>query len=200
MHYWEEMANDRIQYDPIDPEEAKLRGEAVEMFGRLERGLDSVIASYYTIGHPLTTYFMLDVLSADGFSFGLRRDVFEAIVRRHGWLDSTRMQHLHRAGRWRNFLAHVAGVQTHDYGNDEDVPKIGYRDPKHPHPTLTIAEAFERFKAEWDAADAYVTEIIRKVRPMNKHMVSGHVVTAPIPESETYEAWMNRPLFSDDDP
>jgi phage protein U len=31
---------------------------------------------------------------AEGFSFGLRREVFQAITRRHDWFDDKRMQHL----------------------------------------------------------------------------------------------------------
>jgi hypothetical protein len=159
------------------------------MFGRLERGLDSVISQYYTPRHPLSTYFTLDVLSAEGFSYGLRREIFEAITRRHGLYDTKRIGHLHRVGRWRNFLAHVAGMVTHDYSNNAKVPKIGYRDPKHPHGVLTLDEAFERFKAEWEPANAYVLEVIRKVRPANRYLVSGHIVEDPVPEDETYEAW-----------
>src|ERR1700722_19880750 len=99
----------KIRDLPIDPQDAALRGQAVEMFARLERALDSVISSYYTPRHPLSTYLHLDLLSAESFSFALRRDAFQAIARRHGWYEETRMQHLHKAGRWRNFLAHVAG-------------------------------------------------------------------------------------------
>jgi hypothetical protein len=182
-------------------DDAKLRGQAVEMFGRLERGLDSVIVSYYVARHPLATYFTLDALSAEGFSYSLRREIFVAIVRRHGWYDEKRMQHLYAVGRWRNFLAHVAGMETHDYGDDREIPKIGYRDPKHPHTTLTIAEAFERFKPELEQADEYVSEIIRKVTPVDRFQRSGHVVENPIAEEDTYEAWINRPFdFGDPHP
>lgn len=31
----------------IDPDEARLRGQAIEMFARLEAGLNSVISGYY---------------------------------------------------------------------------------------------------------------------------------------------------------
>ena len=158
------MADDsKIRDRPVDPDEALLRGQTVEMFARLESTLDAVIQHYYTPGHPISTYLWLDVLRAEGFSYGLRREIFETIVRRHGWYDATRMQHLHRAARWRNFLAHVAGVEMHDYGNDAEVPKVGYRDPRHPHPTLSVAEAFDQFKREWDKAEDYASEINAKV-------------------------------------
>ena len=73
------------------------------------------------------------------------------------------MEHLYKGGRWRNFLAHVAGVEAHDYGDDAEIPKAGYRDPKHPHPTLTVAEAYERFKTEWEKAEDYVSEVYSKL-------------------------------------
>ena len=132
--------------DQINAEEASPRGQAVEMFARLERELDAIISHYYTPGQPLSSYLHFDLLMAEGFSFGLRRDVFEAITRRHGWLDEKRMQHLRKAGRWRNFLAHVAGMEYHAFEDDGETPKVGHRDPKHPHDALTVAEAFARFE------------------------------------------------------
>jgi hypothetical protein len=184
----------------VKPEEAALRGQAVEMFAQLERTLDSVIMGYYTPRHPLATYLSLDMLSSESFSYGLRRDVFESIARRHGWYDDKRMQHLHKAGRWRNFLAHVAGMETHVYEGEGDEPtRIGFRDPKRPNKILTVAEAFDKFKPECEAADAYVGEVTRKVSPTNKFLQSGHVIENPIAEEDTYEAWSKRPPFSDAD-
>jgi hypothetical protein len=181
----------------IKPEEAALRGQAVEMFAQVERSLDSAISSYYVPRHPLADYFWLDVLNAEGFSFGLRRDIFEAITKRHGWFDSKRMQSLYAAARWRNFLAHVAGAETHVYEGDGETPKkIGHRD-KRSDQILTVAEAFDKFRLACEDAHAYVDEVIRKITPSNKFLQSGHIVESPIPEEETYEAWSKRPPFSD---
>lgn len=181
---------------PIDPRDAHLRGQAIEMFARLESSLNSVVSSYYVPRHPLSTYFWMDVLSADGFSYSLRRDIFESIARRHGLYDSKRMQYLHKVGRWRNFLAHVAGVETHEYGADDELLKVGYRDSKHPHSTLTVTEAFEQFKTTWERADDYVSDVLRKIVPMNRSMICGHIVEDPIPPGETYEDWVNSPFKS----
>lgn len=198
MGYDLAMTSDSNEQNDIDSEGARLRGRAVEMFGEFERTLDSVISGYYVRRHPLSTYFILDVLCAEGFSYGLRRSIFESIVRRHGWFESARMAHLHKVGRWRNFLAHVAGMETHDYGDDELEPKVGYRDPKYPHRTLTIAEAFDCFKKECEGANNYVNDVRKRVTPTRKNMTPGHVIEDPVPEHETYEAWVNAPLFGEE--
>jgi len=182
------------EQDPIKSEEALLRGQAVEMFARLERGLDAAIASYYVPRQPLQTHFAVDLLASELFSFGMRRAVFESIARRHGWYYETRMQHLRKAGRWRNFLAHVAGMETHVYSADENAPpKIGYEDPKSPGAVLTVKEAFERFKPECESASVYVNEVVRRIVPMDKFMRPGHVVEKPIAAGETFEDWVNAP-------
>jgi hypothetical protein len=186
------------EQDPIKPEEAALRGQAVEMFAKLERGLDSVIASYYVPRQPLQTHFALDVLASELFSFGIRRAIFESIVKRQGWYEETRMQSLRKAGRWRNFLAHVAGMETHVYGENEDTPrKVGYQDPRSPDTVLTVQEAFDRFKPECESAAAYVSEVIRRIVPMDKFMRPGHVVEKPIAPGEIFEDWVNAPWKSD---
>ena len=184
--------------EPTGTDES-LRGRSIEMFAQLERSLDSVIANYYAPRHPLSTYFTIDLLSSESFSYGLRRDVFESIVRRHDWYDGKRMQHLFRAGRWRNFLVHVAGMETHVYEGDDDMPKkVGFRDPKRPNDTLTVQEAFDRFKPECEEAVAYVNEVNHKVVPMDRFMRPGHVVESPIAPGETYEDWINRPMFDEE--
>jgi hypothetical protein len=184
--------------DPIKPDEANLRGQAVEMFARLERALDTVIASYYVTRQPLQTYFVRDLLSSELFSYGLRRAVFESIARRYGWHEEKRMQHLRKAGHWRNFLAHVAGIETHVYSGNEDTPrKVGYQDPKTPDDVLTVQEAFECFKPECENAHAYVSEVIGKIVPMDKFMRPGHVVEGPIAPEETFEDWLKAPRKPD---
>jgi hypothetical protein len=178
----------------IKSEEAILRGQAVEMFARLERGLDAVIASYYVPRQPLQTHFALDFLASEWFSFGMRRTVFESIVKRHGWFENKRMQHLRNAGQWRNFLAHVAGMETHVYSDDANAPpKIGYEDPRSRGTVLTVQEAFERFKPECEQASAYVSEVVRRIVPMDKHMRPGHIVEKPIAAGDTFEDWVNAP-------
>ena len=185
----------KLRDRPIDEREASLRGQVVEMFARLERALDSIISLYYVPEHPLSTYLWMDLLAAEGFSYGLRREVFEAIVRRHNLYDGKKMDHLHKVGRWRNFFAHVAGMQMHEYGDDPTVPKkIGYRDPKHPHKTLTIQEAFDDFKAEWEKADDYVSEVAAECFPLDRFCVGGHIVLDPIPPEERLDApWSEEP-------
>jgi len=178
----------------IAPEEASLRGQAIEMFARLEASLNSVISGYYVRRHPLSTYFWMDVLSSDGFSYSLRRGIFESIVRRHELYDAKRMQHLHAVGRWRNFLAHVAGVETHEYGPGDELRKVGYRDSKRPHKLLTVAEAFAEFEPSWEQADEYVSSVIRKIHPLNRFQVPGHIVEAPIPPEETFDEWITKPF------
>ena len=180
----------------IDPEEASLRGQAIEMFARLESGLNSAISAYYVPRHPLSTYFWLDVLSSDGFSYSLRRDIFESIVRRHDLYDAKRMQHLHTVGRWRNFLAHVAGVETHEYGPGDELQKVGYRDSERPNKILTVAEAFAEVKPAWGQADDYVSHVNGKICPLNKFHVSGHIVEDPIPPGESLDEWLSKPLGS----
>jgi len=164
------------------------------MFARLESALNSVIAGYYVRGHPLSTYFCLDVLASDGFSYSLRRDIFDSIVRRHDLYDAKRMQHLHTVGRWRNFLAHVAGVETHEYGPGDELRKVGYRDSKRPNKILTVAEAFAEFKPAWEQADDYVSFVIGKIHPLWRNQVSGHIVEDPVPPGESFDDWINSPF------
>jgi hypothetical protein len=166
----------------VKPEDASMRGRAVEMFAQLERALDSVLAHYYTPDHPLSDHFWFDLLFSESFSYSLRREAFESIVRRHEWHDDKRMQQLHRAGRWRNFLAHVAGMDYHAHeGDDPDKElKVGLRDPKRPNHVVTVAEAFQKFEPACEAAYAYVVEVSNKITPRRKDWTYGHVVTDPV--------------------
>jgi len=174
------MTLDTLVDQPLNPEEVNLRGQAVEMFARLERSLDSVIANYYTPDHALRSYFSFDLLMSEGFSFSLRREAFEAIVRRHDWFDEKRMQHLRKAGRWRNFLAHVAGMEHHEYDAKRSPPiKVGFRDPKPPHKAVTVAEAFDQFKPACIEADVYVSEVLSKILTLDEDGNWRHIVDVP---------------------
>ena len=72
-------------------------------------------------------------------------------------------------------------METHDLTDPENV-KIGHRDPRPPHRILKVAEAFDRFKPEWEQAHDYVMEVIGKVTPVGLFMTCGHVVEDPLPQ------------------
>ena len=177
------------------PSDTFLRGRSVELFSELESALDSIISGYYTPRHPLATHFYLDFLASENFSFGLRRDIFEQITRRHGWFEEQRMNHLRKASRWRNFLAHATLV-SHDYSDDETNPKIGIRDPKSPHKPITVADAFAKFESDCKLAVEYAWEVHKKCFPSTPFGTYGHIVELPDPRSlhpSLAAAWDDEP-------
>lgn len=173
------MNDDEERAGPPDLRDAVLRGRSVELFSELESVLDSILAGYYTPRHPRSTFFQLDLPASENFSFALRRSVFESIARRHDCIDGKRIESLHKASRWRNFLAHATLV-LHDYGNDEPTPKIGIRDPK-THKAVTVFEAFGTFESECKKAVAYAWEVYAKRFPSTPFGTYGHIVEEPIP-------------------
>jgi hypothetical protein len=98
--------------------EASARGSIIERFATLEALIDTVICSYYFGDHEPPREFQEDVLFDEGFSFGLRRTIFEKIFRREDAYDRAIMQDIHRMNRVRNEAAHRRAKQ---FGGDESV-------------------------------------------------------------------------------
>lgn len=95
----------------------RMRGEVVGALADLERVIDGIFCGYYAddaivdgVAFTRADAFISDLLSDDLFSFGLRCNTLERILRREKWLDKSAgkgLDEIRRAGRLRNIFAHV---------------------------------------------------------------------------------------------
>jgi hypothetical protein len=135
---------------PSLEEVARMRGEAVQGLAALELQIDGILCAYYgRDDSPREAVLMFDVLADELFSFGLRCNVLEKLLRREGWLDKHGKKGLERVrevGRLRNLFAHMGKPQVstgklsffHPKGTGMIFPRILYDDFKKAHEEASL--------------------------------------------------------------
>lgn len=130
---------------PSLEELARMRGDAVQGLAELELTIDGILCAYYGRNDwPDEATLMFDVLADELFSFGLRSNVLEKLLRREEWLDKRARRGLERVrevGRLRNLFAHMGKPQVstgkltffHPKGTGMIHPTTLYSDFKEAH-------------------------------------------------------------------
>lgn len=151
----------------------RMRGEVVTAHANLERIIDGVLCAYYgddqtiveSVSFSRAGALMFDMLSDDLFSFGLRCNVLEKILRREAWYNkqgkkgfnkqgNEGLEHVRTSGRLRNLFAHVHKGQG-------SAGKVHFFHPKGTG-MFDFTELYDEFQKVNEVAHLFVEDIRKK--------------------------------------
>lgn len=134
----------------------QMRTDVLDEFTFLEYLIGVVISNHY-LGE--TNFdFAIEVLHDENFSFALRRNILDKILRKKGWYNENQFQNFHNLGRIRNKFAHMGPALV-----DRKKGGIRYPDPKFPEKDVDYEKHYGDFKKSSKAALHYLLDTFKKM-------------------------------------
>lgn len=121
---------------------SKFRNEVIEKFINIETLMNAIICQHYF--HRVITGFFLEVLYDEHFSFSLRRNIFEKILKKLGKYENKKIQNLHKLNSIRNYFAHC-NQEIFKLGKNGSVKNSGVPDPRKIENYIDFKEKYKEF-------------------------------------------------------
>lgn len=134
----------------------QMRTNILDEFAIFEHLIEVVILNHY-FGE--TNFdFAIEVLHDEQFSFALRRNILEKILRKKKWYDDDQFQNFHKLGKIRNKFAHLGPSLF-----DPQKRKFRFPEPKFPEKDVYYEKEYVKFKESIFKAIDYLLDIFKKM-------------------------------------
>lgn len=134
----------------------QMRSYVLGIFSVVELQINSVILyQYFEWNNP---DFVIEVLHDENFSFALRRNILEKILKRKSWYDDKIFQNFYKLSKIRNLYAHMSLPIF-----DRKKGKARWIHPKYPEQDVDYRKEYEKFKKNSEETINYLFDIFKKM-------------------------------------
>jgi hypothetical protein len=135
---------------------SKYRSEVIERFINVEWIINAIISQHYL--KKVIKSFMFEVLYDQYFSFALRRQIFEKILKKTNKYDKKIIDDLRRLNTIRNYFAHC-GQEFIELS--DNIPKRKIIDPRDIEKELDFESLHTEFMGKVERIEKYLAKLLR---------------------------------------